>query len=213
MKLVTILTLCIFTIVVGCAGLETMDPSNIKGAHARARFVNVTYQLAFMDYQRFAGLKNLTPEAVELLKSKRIALALIHLPIAVLNGHAETGTITDAAFNALLDKLLELETGWYVATAKDQTDDQVMSKANTFAMNPTVTDDHLMRALIESGLIEGNTKNPMITGVLIELLRMGIHAVRAMLSQRGLDEAQMLEAWQASWDTFKTLNPNNLIVL
>jgi hypothetical protein len=82
----------------------------------------------------------------------------------------------------------------------------------------TAKNDVLRRAIIEAGLAEGDstttaTASPVITGILIELLRVGIHALRAMLTQRGLDAAQMAEAWQKSWDTFRTLDPTTLVVL
>jgi len=194
-----------FVFFMSCAGMSQLNPANLKGNHARARFVNVTYSMAFLDYQKYAALPNLTPEAIQLLKTKRHVIANLHLPISILNGHAETGLITDAMFQALLDKLLELEMGWY-------TDPQKMT---TMKLDSKIKDSHLKRAAVEAGLVAETTAqiDPMFMGVLLELLRAGIHAVRALISQRNLDEAQMKAAWEASWTQFKTLDPNTLIVL
>ena len=216
--MVYLVLLCFFVNFSGCATLDSVNPQSLKSNHARARFVNVTYNLAYQDYQRFAALENLKPEARELLKVKRTVLINMHLPIAVLNGHAEAGTITDAMFNALLDKLMELEMGWYVATEQGESPSATVDKVRTFQLNPEVKNDHLRRAAIEAGLAQGDIKttktvSPVVIGALLELLRVGIHAVRAMLTQRNLDEAQMAVAWQESWDTFKTLNPNTLVEL
>ena len=190
---------------VSCAGLIQMNPANLKGNHARARFINVTYIGAFLDYQKYAALPNLTPEAKNLLKTKRHVLANLHLPISILNGHAETGIITDAMFDAMLDKLLELEMGWY-------TDPQKMT---TFALDPKVQDGHLRRAAVEAGLMGDISAqvDPIFVGVLLELLKAGIHAIRALLSQRNLDEAQMEEAWRASWTQFQQLDPTQLVTI
>ena len=194
-----------FMFFAGCAGMGQLNPANLKGNHSRARFVNVTYNMAFLDYQKYAALPNLKPEAIELLKTKRKVLVNLHLPISLLNNHAESGIITDAMFQALLDKLLELEMGWY-------TDPQKMTTLN---LDPKIKDGHLKRAAVEAGLVGETTAqiDPMFMGVLLELLRAGIHAVRALLSQRNLDEAAMAEAWKASWAQFKTLDPNALVAL
>jgi len=199
---VLLVTLMFF---MSCAGMGQLNPANLKGNHARARFANIIYNLAFIDYQKYAVLPNLKPEAVELLKAKRKVLANLYLPISLLNGHAEAGVITDAMFQALLDRLLDLEMGWY-------TDPQKMT---TLALDPKIKDEHLKRAAMDAGLF-GETSaqiDPIFMGVLLELLKAGIHAVRALLSQRNLDDAAMEEAWKASWAQFQTLDPNTLVVL
>ena len=218
-KTLLVVSVLVTFMLLACLGMQEMDPTNLKGTHAKARFINVTYTLAWQDYQRFASLENLKPEAVELLKTKRVVLLALHKPVFDMNGGEEDvgiQALSAVAFNLFLDKLMGLEMGWYVATEQDQTPTEIMAAART--INVTAKNDVLRRAIIEAGLAEGDTQttatlSPAVTGLLIELLRVGIHAVRAMLTQRGLDEAQMTAAWQASWDAVKTLDPNSLVVL
>ena len=113
-----------------------------------------------------------------------MVLVNLYLPISILNEHAAVGTITDAMFNTLLDKLMELETGWWTDT----------SQAQIFALNAKVTDAQIKRAAIQVSLI-GETSaqvDPIFMGILLELIRNGIHAIRAMLTQKDLDETQII---------------------
>ena len=205
----TILAVAFLT---SCATMG-LDPADIEGNHARARFITYTYNAAYTDYQMQAALPNLRPEAIEVLKAKRALLFHmsdpIYGPVAIFNNWTATGqVITDTMFEGVLLKLLELETGFYTDAAKMQT---FTLKGQGGA---EVQDAHLKRAIAEAGLAgpEG-AKNPAFIISMIELLRVGIHAIRAILSQRNLDEAQMIESWQAEYDIFKTLDRNALIVL
>ena len=200
-----LVVLCFFVNFVACAGLSGLNPANLKGNHSRARFINVTYTMAFQDYQTYAKLENLKPEAVQLLKTKRKILANLHLPISLLNNHAESGIITDAMFHELLNKLLDLEMGWYTDA----------SQMTTFALNPEIKDSHLKRAAVDAGLLCGTCPqvDPIFVGVLLELLKASIHAIKALLSQRNLDDEAMKAAWETSWAQFKILDPNALVVL
>ena len=196
MKLVTIFTLIAF-LFVGCALMSGLDPQSLKTPHARSLFVNKTYTMAWEDYQRYAVLENLRPEAVTLLKAKRMILANLHLPIAVLNGHAEVGNITDAMFNELLGKLAGLEEGWYTTSSQAQ--------AN---VDRTV--------VVESSIVSSETSaqmDPIFMGILLELLKSGIHAWRAIQQQRHFDAEQLATAWQESFDKFKTLDITQLVTI
>jgi hypothetical protein len=201
LKIVSIFVLIIFTIV-ACVGLSGLDPQNLRMPHARARFINVTYTMAFADYQRFAVLENLKPEAITLLKAKRTIMVNLNLPIAIFNGHAETGTITDALFNELLHKLTEMETGWYT--------EQSMGAATDTALRLLIYKAGLKEETITEQTIMGD---PIFMGILIELIRTGIHAYRALMSQRDLDAAQMEQAWRTSYDDFKALNVLDLVTI
>jgi hypothetical protein len=180
----------------GCSILSGMDPQSLKTPHARANFINVTYTLAFADYQRFASMPNLNPQAKVLLNAKRAILARLYIPVSLFNGHAETGTITDAMFNELLNKLMDLEQNWYTQSM-------------------AVTDGDVRKMAVEAGLI-GETSaqmDPIFIGVLLELLRNGIHAYRAIQQQKHLDAIQMEAAWRDSLAKFQALDVNGLIVI
>ena len=208
MKKYLSLFLVVAFLISGCAGL---DPRNLKSNHAKANWINNTYIQAFQDHGRYSGLQNLTPEAKTLLNSKRLILIEIadplYGPVPVFNNYIVTGQIiTDAMFNGILDKLLLLETGWYTDTSQMQ----------AFALNPKFTDDQIKAELIKANILDSaisTQTDPMFMGVLLELIRTGIHAIRAMLAQRGLDEAQMIEAWKGSWASFKSLDPESLVIL
>jgi hypothetical protein len=188
-----------------CAGLA-IDPRSLETPKARGKFINTTYQLAFQDHQRYSALPNLRPEAKVLLNSKRTMLIQMKPFISTYNGYIETGTVpTDAMFDELLGYLAGLESGWYTDT----------NQASSSALNSDVSDVHIRRALNEARILEKGTKSqmdPIFMGLLLELMRTGIHAL-AMLAQRNLTEEQMAVAWQTSWDNFKTLDPHALPVL
>ena len=194
MKKALIYILLVTFLFQGCVTLLELDPQNLKTPYARARFVNVTYTMAYADYQRFAVLPNLKPEAVALLKTKRTILVNLNVPIEILNGYAETGTLTDAMFNELLRKLTELETGWYT--------EQSMRTASADVLRRIINEASLRGGTDEQAIMG----DPMFIGILIELIRTGIHAYRAIMSQRNLDAAQMEQAWRISYDDFRALN-------
>jgi hypothetical protein len=189
-----------------CAGL-LINPEALEAPKARAKFINTTYDLAFKDHQRFAALPNLRTEAKTLLNTKRTMLIHMNPFIATYNGYVETGVApTDVMFDELLGYLANLESGWYTDT----------SQAKSFTIDPEITDAQLRRALTEAQILEKSTSaqmDPMFMGMLIELMRTGIHALRAMLAQRGLTEEQMSAAWQTSYDNFRTLDPHMLPIL
>lgn len=211
---------------VGCAGMG-INPANLKGNHARGNFVNRTFMAAWADYQRYAMLENLTPDAKTLLKQKRVILAEfvnpLYGPVIMFNRTIETGVLLDdAAWNAMLDKLVELETGWYIngemydGKAAPQT--QNLDPKLVFK-NEQATDADLNKLIqiesVKAGIRKdtGTEAQALWEGLLIELIRTGIHALRAMLSQRGMDEAQLETAWVESWGVVKALNINDLAVI
>lgn len=191
-KLVSVLMAIMF-FMVGCAA---MNPHNLKSPYARANFVNNTYISIWNDYNKIASLENLKPEVKPVLEAKRILIVNLKLPISLLNGFAESGTMSDAMYNELLNRLLDLETGWYT--------------------NQSVRSDELIRKAIEEGGIVSETStqvNPVFIGVLIELLKTGLHAWNAILKQAGYDEAQMQVAWGESRARFNALNISDLVVV
>ena len=225
-KLVIFLVLsCFFVNFIGCAGMN-LNPAELKSDYAKGNFANTLYGDAYADYQKYAALPNLTDQAKELLRIKREIIYNLGEPsygaIAVLNNMVQTGEpITDEAWNALLGKLLNLETGWY-------TNDTQYASANpqVFSLDPKAalskvpeeqrTNENLNKILyrtsIEASLVDGGAKKQALwEGLLLELIRAGIHAVRALLAQRGMDEAQLQEAYNNSYAQFQQLDVNQLI--
>jgi len=198
-----------------CAGMG-VSPADLKTPHARGRFVLNIYNAAFADHQRFAELENLKPEAKNLLNDKRkILLELgdpLYGPVTIFINNIETGTpLTDAMFNAILDKLIMLETGWYTST--DQAQVFELKPQNVFKKPEDQTDENLQkilaRTVVEAQLVPSGPQaqiSEVLIGSLIELARLGIHALRAMLTQRGLDEAQMTVKYNEELARFKSLN-------
>lgn len=207
----------IFVFLAGCVGSQ-LNPANLKTPHARGRFVNVTYSMAFADYVRYSQLPDLKPSAIKLLNAKRkILIELadpIYGPLTVFNQHIQDGVlITDGMFNALLDRLLLLETGWYTESGQARVDKPTvftLTPQSVNKQNPTQKDleDVLKRFASEAGLTADLTPqmSEIMLGTLIELLRTGIHALRAMLQQRGWDEEQMAAGYAESYSNFKALD-------
>jgi len=223
-KFVVFLMIVVFFIqFVGCAGMN-INPADLKTPHARGRFVNAIYIAAYNDHVRYANLENLRPEAKELLNAKRnILIELadpLYGPIPIFNTYIETGEIiTDSMFNGLLDRLLLLQMGWYtdpkaysadgptpqvfrLVPAKDNTEDQLKTALKNASAQASIISDKPTAQI-----------DPIVIGTLIELLRIGIHAIQTMLQQRNLDETQMAEAYQESLAQFKLLDPTTLKVL
>ena len=222
---VLIVTLAFFT---GCAGMSQLNPANLEGNHARGNFVNNLYLNAYADYQRYAALPNLTDEAKQLLKVKREIIYNMGEPtygaVVLLNSQIQTGIpITDAAWNAMLDKLLNLETGWYTEGSQYTVPNPQVFKLDpqtVLAKSPQEqrTEENLNRILhrttIEAQLAKDTPGVQAIwEGILLELIRAGVHAVRALIAQRGLDPVQMEAAYNDSYAKFKALDVNQLIVI
>jgi hypothetical protein len=99
-------------------------------------------------------------------------------------------------FNELLNKLMDLEQNWYTQSV-------------------AVGGEDVRKMAVEAGLI-GETSaqmDPIFIGVLLELLRNGIHAYRAIQQQKHLDAIQMEAAWRDSLAKFQALDVNGLIVI
>jgi hypothetical protein len=186
---------CFFvTMIAGCALFQNADPRNLKTPYARARYVTATYNAGFEHYQKIAGLPNLTEEAKTFLKGKRKVLVYMNPAVAVFNGHAEDGTITDTMFDEILNTLWDFESGWYTTQS--------------------ITDKEADQLIYDSGLsAETAIQFSPIWGPIIgELIHQGLNTLRVLLSQRGLTEEQMKIAWQQEFDKFKTLDVNQLII-
>jgi len=219
-KLVILLILSSFF--VSCAGVG-ISPADLKSPHARGRYVNRIYQMAYADHIRYANLENLKPEAKKLLNTKReILIQLtepIYGPIIVLNNHIQTGSaITDEMFSALLDRLLLLETGWY--TDDSQAQAFKLTPQSVFEKPEQQTEENLDKILTRTAqqahlLADGPQAqlSGVLVGALLELAKVGIHALRAMIEQRNWDEAQLSEAYQESWTAVQKLDANTLKVL
>ena len=206
----TLLTICFF---VSCAGMG-VSPTDLQTPHARGRFVLMTYVRAFQDHQRFAALPNLTDDAKKLLNAKRDILIAMNQPaigpIPVFVNYIETGqVITDLVFDAILDQLLLLETGWYTDSKMDKTFMLRPSAKNT----EKELDDAITKAAVEASLVKADKFDPIVVGSLIELIRLGIHALRTLLEQRNLDELQMAEAYNVALEQYRSLDMNALVVL
>jgi hypothetical protein len=205
-----------------CAG-TSINPANLKTPAARTRFVVATYNAAYADHVRFSNLPNLKPEAKKLLNTKRrilIELADPSIgPITMVVDNYENGApFTDALFNALLDKLLLMETGWYTSDSQAQVFE--LTPQSVFKDPKAQTEENLdkilKRSAQEAGLISDKPTaqiSEILIGTLIELLRAGIHAVRVMLQQRGMDEEQLAADCVKVITTYKTLDPNSLKIL
>jgi hypothetical protein len=211
--LVLLVLTCFFVNILGCAALQSMDPTNIKGNHARAGFVNKVFIGAFNDHVRYSNLSPLRSEAIDLLNAKREVLIGLKIPVSLFNGYVVEGKITDAAYHELLNLLLDLEMGWYTEPGQ-----AIQSPTLALKFNIKVTPESeaaIRKALEEAGLLEPAIKaaysatfiDPII---IIELIRIGIHALNAVVSQRGYDEVQMKAAWELSFATFNKLDPSTL---
>jgi hypothetical protein len=196
-KITSILMVALFFI----ASCASMNPANLETPHARARFVNVTYVAAYNDHVRITQMENLTPEAMELMNTKREILMVLQAPISILNGYVATGNVPDALYEELLQMLLELETGWY-------TQAQIQKDALDEALMKLIRDAGIMDEVVARNAEA--QMDPIFLGVLIELLRTGVHALRAMLSQRNLDAVQMKTAWEESLAQFRAADPTLL---
>lgn len=202
-KGVALLTLFFFSITfIGCAGL---NPYEIESDHGKAAFANKIYTSAFHDYNRIAKLEGLKPEVLTMLKAKRLILVELkdpmYGPVTLINQKVELGEyITDSFYVGLLDKLLELEAGWYTYQTKNITDNELMAMAIESDLAPVYDKDSAV-------------KSTAIWPVLLELLKIGIHAFRAMMSQRGLNEEEMEQEWIKSKEIYDSLNVNDLVVL
>ena len=185
---------------IGCAGLQ---PADLTTPKARGTFVNNTYHAIWNDYQTYAQYANLSEDAKDLLRAKRTIIANMHIGVSVFNGHVQTGTITDAAFQAILDKLLEIQLNWY------------MIKSSAWYLSEDVSDAKLRKLIWEAGLVSGTSAqtDPLFMGVLLELLRTGVQALRQLMAQRGLDEVEMAAAYNESWIKVQSLKVADLIII
>jgi hypothetical protein len=213
-----------------CAGMNQINPAALKGNHARGNFVNKTFLGAWGDYQRYAVLENLTEEAKVLLKQKRAVLKEfvnpLYGPIILFNRSiAGEELITDAAWDAMLDKLVALETGWYVNgdayTGKSTAMVQKLDpKVILEKFKPEQQTDAVLNQIIQAEATRakirkdtGTEAQALWEGLLIELIRTGIHALRAMLAQRNMTDEQLGTAWTESWTAIQALNAESLVVI
>lgn len=210
---------------ISCATTGTLSTS-VTTPKARARFVMVTYTAAFNDYVRFSVMPNLRDEAKELLNTKRQILININDPAVGIPFYVhmvETGQpFTDAAFNALLDKLTLLETGWYV------NDKQYISENPTkFTLTPQETlkgikaeqrtKENLAKAIIVTAgradlitLKKGVKLSGVLVGGLIELIRLGIHAYQALITQQNLTPEALEASYQEALTAYRALDMSKL---
>ena len=217
-KLIAILVTIAF--LTACAGMA-INPASLKTPHARGAFANNTYAAAYADHSRYASLDKLKPEAKELLNAKRKILIELKSPIGpltIFNEYISTGNlISDSMFTALLDRLLLLETGWYT----DESQAQVFQLTpQSVFKDPNATEESLDAVLRktaeEASLISAGPSaqiSEMLVGLLLELVKTGIHAIRAMIELRGLDEAQLAAKYQESLARVNSLDPNALKIL
>ena len=218
-KFVTLL-ICL-SFFVSCAGMN-INPADLKGNHARANFVNQTYLMALSDYSYYASLPNLTEDAKQLLRAKRLILVNLidqfYGPVTLFNRAVEgSELITDAAWNEMLNKLLELETGWYTSNTVESLEKMYAGGAEPQMLaldkekNP---DEAIMRVAQQASLVKDGEKSQLLwEGILLELIRTGIHAIRAMLAQRGMDEAALATAWQTSWGKIQAIDTAAIVTI
>lgn len=223
---VILVTLMFF---VGCASMGQLNPTtSLTTPKARARFVMVTYIGAYNDYIRFSAIPNLRDEAKDMLNKKRKLLLNVNDPIVGIPFYVnlvETGQpLTDAAFNALLDKLTLLEMDWYV------NDKQYTSENPTrFVLTPQQalgnalpeqkTDENLRRGIIGASsnarlisIKKGEKISGVLVGGLIELIRLGIHAYQALLTQQNLTPEQLEAKYQEALIAYRALDMSKLAV-
>ena len=218
-KFVTLL-ICL-SFFVSCAGLN-INPADLKGAHAQANFVNQTYLMALSDYSYYARLPNLTEEAKQLLRTKRIVLVSMidqfYGSVVIFNRAVEGGAlITEAGWNEMLNKLLELETGWYTSNTVESLEGMYIGSAEPKMLaldkekNP---DEAIMKLAQQASLVkEGERSQLLWEGILLELIRTGIHSIRALLAQRGMDEAALADAWQTSWGKIQAIDTAAIVTI
>jgi len=211
--------LIVISFLVSCAGMG-INPADLKTPAARTRFVVATYNAAYADHVRFSNLPNLKPEAVQLLNTKRrilIELADPALgPITLVVNNYEGGIpFTDSMFNAVLDKLLLMETGWYT----DESQAQVfkLTPQNVFKDPASQTEANLDAALTglsqKAGLLSSEPTaqlSEIMVGSLIELLRAGIHAARILWQQKQMDETAIAADCVKVIAQYKTLDATAL---
>lgn len=225
MKKLFVLFLAI-TFFASCAGMN-LNPAALKGNHARGNFANQTFLAAWNDYQFYAAKGDLlTADAKDLLRAKRTILAEmvnpLYGPIIRFNSLVAGGElIDDAVWNAMLEKLLMLDQGWYTKaemyTGEETAQVFELTPQSVFKNPEQQTKENLDKVLnataVEANLKQEIESQAIWEGILLELIRTGIHALRAMLAQKGLDEAALAVKWQESWAKIQTLDPVALIVI
>ena len=230
MKKLFVLFICV-VFLFSCAGMSELNPVNIKGNHARGNWVNRTFLAAWVDYQFYAGKPNLTEAAKELLKTKRIILKNfidpVYGPINIFNSAINEGVVvTDQMWTAMLDKLLELESGWYTTgemytgevnpIAYSLDPKRVLEKApedqrTDENLNKILKSESINASVIKDGMTVTGAKEQIATGIIIELLRTGIHCLRVLLQQRGKTEEELTVLYRESWERIQQLDANTLV--
>jgi len=216
-----IVSIMAIVFLVSCAGWG-LNPANLKDDHARGNFVNKTFLMALADYSYYAKLPNLTDEAKVLLRAKREILVQMldpfYGPVVLFNRAVVGGElITEEGWMAMLDKLLTLETGWYTGSSKAETIQMYTGEAapQTFNLDKVKNPDSLIvQAGQQASIIKSEYRTQAIwEGLLFELIRTGIHAIRALLAQKGMDEAQLAAAWAESWAQIQAITPESIVVV